>query len=158
MLGRQEQRLEEVVGQVQGSMLQKMQETNRLRSTAAETEADALSGTAAAISERLEREGSSSSLETVDRRRTPTTSSPIAWTRRPDSSPSRRSLCRRSQPISRPSRTILGRSDLHPSTHCPRLAGGRGGWDLNQWRFTEHPFGARRSPQTGSAHGRARRL
>ncbi len=57
MLGRQEQRLEEVVEQVQGSMLQKMEETNRLRSTAAETEADALSGTAAAISERLERGG-----------------------------------------------------------------------------------------------------
>ncbi|HZF59503.1 MAG TPA: SIS domain-containing protein [Rubrobacter sp.] len=56
-LGKGQQPLEEVVEEVQGSMLQKMQETNRLRATAAETESDAISETAAAISGRLERGG-----------------------------------------------------------------------------------------------------
>ena len=52
-LGKGQQPLEEVVEEVQGSMLQKMQETNSLRATAAETESGAISETAAAISERL---------------------------------------------------------------------------------------------------------
>ena len=56
-LGTQEQRLEGVVEEVQGSMLQKMQETNRLRATASETESGAISETAAALSERLTRGG-----------------------------------------------------------------------------------------------------
>jgi D-sedoheptulose 7-phosphate isomerase len=56
-LGKGEQRLEEVVEEVQGSMLQKMQETNRLRAVVAESESSAISETAAAISERLERGG-----------------------------------------------------------------------------------------------------
>jgi D-sedoheptulose 7-phosphate isomerase len=56
-LGKGEQPLEEVVKDVQGSMLQKMHETNRLRAAAAETEAGAISKVAAAISERLEAGG-----------------------------------------------------------------------------------------------------
>jgi D-sedoheptulose 7-phosphate isomerase len=56
-LGKGRQPLEEVVREVQGSMLQKMQETNRLRATAAATESGAISQTAAAISGRLERGG-----------------------------------------------------------------------------------------------------
>jgi len=56
-LGRGEQPLEEVVREVQGSMLQKMQEVNRLRAAAAESEAMAISEIAAAIAERLERGG-----------------------------------------------------------------------------------------------------
>ena len=56
-LGKDEQPLEEVVREVQGSMLQKMQEVNRLRAAAAESEAGAISETAVAISERLERGG-----------------------------------------------------------------------------------------------------
>jgi D-sedoheptulose 7-phosphate isomerase len=56
-LGKGQQPLEEVVEEVQGSMLQKLQETNRLRATAAETESDAIKKTAAAISKRLERGG-----------------------------------------------------------------------------------------------------
>jgi D-sedoheptulose 7-phosphate isomerase len=56
-LGKGEQRLEEVVREVQGSMLQKMQEVNRLRAAVAESESGAISETAAAISERLERGG-----------------------------------------------------------------------------------------------------
>jgi D-sedoheptulose 7-phosphate isomerase len=56
-LGKGEQKLEEVVIEVQGSMLQKMQEVNRLRAEAAESEAGAISETAMAISERLERGG-----------------------------------------------------------------------------------------------------
>jgi D-sedoheptulose 7-phosphate isomerase len=56
-LGKGQQPLEEVVREVQGSMLQKMQETNRLRATAAETESGAISQTAAAICGRLERGG-----------------------------------------------------------------------------------------------------
>src|SRR5215211_1508853 len=48
-LGKGEQPLEEVVREVQGSMLQKMQEVNRLRASAAESEAEAMSETAAAI-------------------------------------------------------------------------------------------------------------
>jgi len=56
-LGKGQQPLEEVVEQVQGSMLQKMQETNQLRADAAESESGAISETAAAISERLRRGG-----------------------------------------------------------------------------------------------------
>src|SRR3712207_3495703 len=56
-LGREEQALESVVQEVQGSMLQKMEEVNGMRSAVAETEVDAISEIAAAISERLERGG-----------------------------------------------------------------------------------------------------
>ncbi len=56
-LGKGQQPLEEVVEEVQGSMLQKMRETNRLRATASETESGAISSVAAAISERLARGG-----------------------------------------------------------------------------------------------------
>ena len=56
-LGKGRQPLEEVVREVQGSMLQKMQEVNRLRKAAAESEARAISELAAAVSERLERGG-----------------------------------------------------------------------------------------------------
>lgn len=56
-LGKGVQPLEEVVREVQGSMLGKMQETNRLRTVAAESEATAISEIAAAVSERLERGG-----------------------------------------------------------------------------------------------------
>jgi D-sedoheptulose 7-phosphate isomerase len=54
MLGSGEQRLAEVVEEVQGSMLQKMEEVNGMRAAVAETEAGAISGIVAAISERLE--------------------------------------------------------------------------------------------------------
>src|SRR5918992_2221580 len=53
-LGREEQALESVVEEVQGSMLQKMDEVNGMRAAVAETEAGAISGIAAAISKRLE--------------------------------------------------------------------------------------------------------
>jgi D-sedoheptulose 7-phosphate isomerase len=56
-LGRQEQQLEEVVEEVQGSMLQKMEEVNSMRTAAAETEGGTVSEIAAAISERLEQGG-----------------------------------------------------------------------------------------------------
>jgi D-sedoheptulose 7-phosphate isomerase len=56
-LGKRQQPLEQVVREVQGSMLQKMQEVNRLRTAAAESEARAISEIAAAVSERLERGG-----------------------------------------------------------------------------------------------------
>jgi D-sedoheptulose 7-phosphate isomerase len=56
-LGKGQQPLEEVVREVQGSMLQKMQEVNSLRATAAESEARAISEIAAALAERLERGG-----------------------------------------------------------------------------------------------------
>ena len=56
-LGKGQQPLEEVVEEVQGSMLQKVQEVNRLRAAAAESEAAAISETAVAIAERLERGG-----------------------------------------------------------------------------------------------------
>ena len=56
-LGKGRQPLEEVVGEVRGSMLQKMRETNRLRVAASETEAGAISETATAVSERLARGG-----------------------------------------------------------------------------------------------------
>lgn len=52
-LGKGEQPLQEVVREVQGSMLQKMRETNRLRAEAADSEAGAMAETAAAVSERL---------------------------------------------------------------------------------------------------------
>src|SRR5215207_7907105 len=54
MLGIGEQRLAEVVVEVQGSMLQKMEEANGMRAAVAETETGAISGIVAAISERLE--------------------------------------------------------------------------------------------------------
>lgn len=57
MLGRGEQHLEKVVEEVQGSMLQKMEEVNLMRAAAAETEVEGLSQIAAAIAERLERGG-----------------------------------------------------------------------------------------------------
>ncbi|MBV9282843.1 MAG: SIS domain-containing protein [Chloroflexi bacterium] len=56
-LGKQEQSLEGVVEEVQGSMLQKMEEVNRLRTVAAESEVGALAEVAAAIRERLEQGG-----------------------------------------------------------------------------------------------------
>jgi D-sedoheptulose 7-phosphate isomerase len=56
-LGKGQQPLEQVVREVQGSMLQKMQEVNSLRTAAAESEARAISEIAAAVSERLERGG-----------------------------------------------------------------------------------------------------
>ena len=57
MLGKGEQRLEDVVREVQGSMLQKMQETNRLRAAAAETEAEPMAEIAVAVAGRLEQGG-----------------------------------------------------------------------------------------------------
>jgi D-sedoheptulose 7-phosphate isomerase len=56
-LGKQEQSLEGVVEEVQGSMLQKMEEVNRLRTVAAESEMGAMAEVAVAIRERLERGG-----------------------------------------------------------------------------------------------------
>src|SRR5215212_6039901 len=56
-LGKGQQPLEEVVREVQGSMLQKMQEVNNLRTAAAELEANAISQIAVAVAERLERGG-----------------------------------------------------------------------------------------------------
>jgi D-sedoheptulose 7-phosphate isomerase len=56
-LGSQEQRLEGVVEEVQGSMLQKMEEVNGMRAAVAETEVGAISEIAAAIAERLGRGG-----------------------------------------------------------------------------------------------------
>jgi D-sedoheptulose 7-phosphate isomerase len=56
-LGKGRQPLEEVVRDVQGSMLQKMQEVNGLRIAAAESEAEAISQIAVAVAERLERGG-----------------------------------------------------------------------------------------------------
>jgi D-sedoheptulose 7-phosphate isomerase len=56
-LGKGQQPLEEVVLEVQGSMLQKVQEVNRMRAATAESEAAAISHIAAAIAERLERGG-----------------------------------------------------------------------------------------------------
>ncbi len=57
MLGKGEQRLEEVVKEVQGSMLQKMEETNRMRAVVAASEPEAMSEIAVAVAERLERGG-----------------------------------------------------------------------------------------------------
>jgi D-sedoheptulose 7-phosphate isomerase len=56
-LGKGQQPLEEVVREVQGSMLQKMQEVNSLRTAAAESEANAISQIAVAVAERLVRGG-----------------------------------------------------------------------------------------------------
>src|ERR687890_606427 len=56
-LGKEEQPLEEVVREVQGSMLQKMQEVNHLRTAAAESEAGVISRIAVSVAERLERGG-----------------------------------------------------------------------------------------------------
>jgi D-sedoheptulose 7-phosphate isomerase len=56
-LGKGQQSLEEVVREVQGSMLQKMQEVNRLRTAVAESEVKAISETAASIAGRLKRGG-----------------------------------------------------------------------------------------------------
>jgi D-sedoheptulose 7-phosphate isomerase len=57
MLGKGEQRLEEVVEEVQGSMLQKMEEVNGMRAVVAEREAEGIAAAAAAIAGRLERGG-----------------------------------------------------------------------------------------------------
>jgi D-sedoheptulose 7-phosphate isomerase len=56
-LGKGEQHLEGAVEEVQGSMLQKMEEVNGMRAAVAETESGAISEIAVAISERLERGG-----------------------------------------------------------------------------------------------------
>jgi D-sedoheptulose 7-phosphate isomerase len=56
-LGSQVQQLEGVVEEVQGSMLQKMEEVNSMRAAVAETEADAISDIALAIAGRLEMGG-----------------------------------------------------------------------------------------------------
>jgi len=56
-LGKGEQQLEGVVEEVQGSMLQKMEEVKSIRTAVAETEAGAISEIATVISERLERGG-----------------------------------------------------------------------------------------------------
>ncbi len=56
-LGTEEQALESVVQEVQGSMLQKMEEVNGMRAAVAASEVNAISEIAAAISERLERGG-----------------------------------------------------------------------------------------------------
>ena len=56
-LGKGQQPLEEVVKEVQDSMLLKAQEVNRLRATAAESEATAISETAVSIAERVGRGG-----------------------------------------------------------------------------------------------------
>jgi D-sedoheptulose 7-phosphate isomerase len=56
-LGKGQQSLEEVVREVQGSMLQKMQEVNRLRTAVAESEITTISETAASIAGRLKRGG-----------------------------------------------------------------------------------------------------
>jgi D-sedoheptulose 7-phosphate isomerase len=53
-LGREEQALESVVEEVQGSMLQKMEEVNGMRAAVAASEVGAISEIAAVISERLE--------------------------------------------------------------------------------------------------------
>lgn len=57
MLGREEQPLERVVEEVQGSMLQKLEEVNRMRAAAAETEAQTIAEIAAAVAGRIERGG-----------------------------------------------------------------------------------------------------
>ena len=56
-LGKQEQQMEGVVAEVQASMLQKMEEVNRMRTAAAETETEMLSAAAAAIAARLAQGG-----------------------------------------------------------------------------------------------------
>src|SRR5215216_4129754 len=56
-LGKDEQSLEEIVREVQNSMLQKIQEVNHLRTAVAESEVTAISLIAAAVFERLERGG-----------------------------------------------------------------------------------------------------
>jgi D-sedoheptulose 7-phosphate isomerase len=56
-LGSQEQQLEKVVEEVQGSMLQKMEEVNGIRAAVAETEVGAIAEIASAIAGRLERGG-----------------------------------------------------------------------------------------------------
>jgi D-sedoheptulose 7-phosphate isomerase len=56
-LGKGQQPLEEIVSEVQGSMLQKMQEVNTLRAAAAESQANAIAHIAVAVTERLERGG-----------------------------------------------------------------------------------------------------
>ena len=56
-LGRQEQPLETVTQEVQGSMLQKMEEVNNLRAAAAETEVASIAEIAVAIAARVRRGG-----------------------------------------------------------------------------------------------------
>ena len=57
MLGKGEQPLEKVVEEVQGSILQKLEEVNAMRAAAAETEAETISEIAVAITDRLQRGG-----------------------------------------------------------------------------------------------------
>ncbi|MGB3633388.1 MAG: SIS domain-containing protein, partial [Rubrobacteraceae bacterium] len=57
MLGKGEQRLEEVVREVQRSMLQKTEEVNRMRAAAAETEAEPIAEISTAIAQRLDQGG-----------------------------------------------------------------------------------------------------
>jgi D-sedoheptulose 7-phosphate isomerase len=57
MLGKGEQPLENLVEEVQDSILQKMEEVNAMRAAAAETEAEGISEIAVAITDRLERGG-----------------------------------------------------------------------------------------------------
>jgi D-sedoheptulose 7-phosphate isomerase len=57
MLGKGEQPLVKVMEEVQGSILQKMEEVNAMRAAAAETEAEAISEIAVAVTDRLERGG-----------------------------------------------------------------------------------------------------
>jgi D-sedoheptulose 7-phosphate isomerase len=56
-LGRQEQNLDAVVGEVQLSMLQKMHEVNQVRAKSAETESESLAVIAAEVAARIERGG-----------------------------------------------------------------------------------------------------
>jgi D-sedoheptulose 7-phosphate isomerase len=56
-LGREEQKLEKVVQEVQGSMLQKLTEVDRMRAAAAQTEISEMVETAAAIAGRIEAGG-----------------------------------------------------------------------------------------------------
>ncbi len=56
-LGKGEQRLEEIVGEVRGSMLQKVDELNGMRAAVAASEAEVVSEIAVAVSERLGRGG-----------------------------------------------------------------------------------------------------
>jgi D-sedoheptulose 7-phosphate isomerase len=57
MLGREEQQLDQVVEAVQGSMLQKVEEVNRMRAVLAERESEAIVAAAVAIDERLRQGG-----------------------------------------------------------------------------------------------------
>ena len=56
-LGTREQRLDRVMEEVQGSMLQKVEEVNRMRAAVAKTESNAMSEVAGVIAEQLKRGG-----------------------------------------------------------------------------------------------------